>query len=66
MGGMSSDLVVNKFSQSSSISHHHGVGKHRKDFLLGTIGETGMKTLRALKASFDPNNIFAANNLIDI
>jgi hypothetical protein len=30
------------------------------------IGETGMKTLLAVKKSLDPTNIFASNNLIDI
>jgi len=52
-------------SCGGSISHHHGVGKHRKDFLKLTVGETGIRTLKALKHSIDPNNIFASNNLID-
>lgn len=47
-----------------SISHHHGVGKLRKKYLPGSIGNTGIKMLKGLKNTIDPNNIFATGNLI--
>ena len=47
-----------------SVSHHHGIGKIRKQFLKPTITETGITMLKGLKNSVDPKNIFANNNLI--
>jgi len=46
-----------------SISHHHGVGKHRTMFLEQTIGLAGVKTLKALKVALDPTNVFCVGNL---
>jgi len=48
-----------------SISHHHGVGKHRKGFLVRQIHPLGINTLRGIKATLDPKNIFANGNLFD-
>jgi len=47
-----------------SLSHHHGVGKLRKPFMAKCTGETGMKMLRGMKKTLDPNNIFGAGNLM--
>jgi len=47
-----------------SISHHHGVGKLRKKFLVNSIGETGVAMLKGLKQTVDPQNIFATGNLV--
>jgi len=47
-----------------SISHHHGIGKHRKSFMNQAIGETGIKTLQGIKQTIDPKNIFASSNLV--
>jgi alkyldihydroxyacetonephosphate synthase len=47
-----------------SISHHHGVGKLRKKFLVKSIGETGVNMIKGLKATIDPQNIFATGNLV--
>ncbi|KAE9554818.1 hypothetical protein FO519_001933 [Halicephalobus sp. NKZ332] len=49
-----------------SISHHHGVGKLRKQWLPGTIGEVGISVLKSIKRELDPNNVFASNNLINL
>lgn len=46
------------------ISHHHGVGKLRKKFLVNSIGETGVSMIRGLKQTVDPQNIFATGNLV--
>ena len=47
-----------------SISHHHGVGKIRKQFLEKTLTESGINALRGLKQAIDPQNIFGVNNLL--
>jgi len=47
-----------------SISHHHGVGKLRKEWMEETQSAAGMSVLRAIKASIDPTNIFCAGNLV--
>jgi len=46
-----------------SISHHHGVGKLRAQFLPQCITPAHSRVLKALKAELDPNNIFAAGNM---
>eukprot|EP01130_Rhizamoeba_saxonica_P012382 TRINITY_DN5205_c1_g1_i1.p1 TRINITY_DN5205_c1_g1~~TRINITY_DN5205_c1_g1_i1.p1 ORF type:complete len:623 (-),score=148.70 TRINITY_DN5205_c1_g1_i1:133-2001(-) len=53
-------------SCGGSISHHHGVGKHRKKFLGQMIGEEGVNILKGVKSTVDPKNIFANANLFDV
>jgi len=49
-----------------SISHHHGVGKLRKDFMPKTISPGSMDVIQGIKKSQDPNNIFGiSNNIIN-
>lgn len=48
-----------------SVSHHHGVGKIRKEFVKDVIEPVGIQILQANKKAIDPKNIFACNNLID-
>ncbi len=45
-----------------SISHHHGVGKIRKDFLKDTLSPASLELLRQIKQSSDPQNIFGIRN----
>jgi alkyldihydroxyacetonephosphate synthase len=40
-----------------TLSHHHGVGRDHAPWLEGEIGPTGVKALRSLKQSLDPNGI---------
>ncbi|CAD8172283.1 unnamed protein product [Paramecium octaurelia] len=47
-----------------SISHHHGVGKLRKQFMQKQIGDTGVEILKRIKQQIDPKNIFGNQNLI--
>jgi len=47
-----------------TLSHHHGVGKVRKPFMEQCLGSTGLRMLRGLKDSIDPQNIFCCQNLI--
>jgi len=48
-----------------SISHHHGIGKLRKQWLEKTISTVGLGMLRAVKQYVDPDNIFANGNLMN-
>jgi alkyldihydroxyacetonephosphate synthase len=45
-----------------SISHHHGVGKLRKDFMGNTLSEGSIALLRKIKRSADPKNVFGIRN----
>ena len=45
-----------------SISHHHGVGKLRTEFMLQSVSPTTVEALRELKQSLDPDNIFGIRN----
>lgn len=47
-----------------SVSHHHGIGKLRKDFMDQTISETGIELLRQIKEAHDPQNVFGIRNNI--
>ncbi len=45
-----------------SLSHHHGVGKIRRDFLPEVYSEGALRLNRQVKAAIDPDNVFAASN----
>ncbi len=45
-----------------SISHHHGVGKVRRDFVAQVYSDAAISALHALKQSLDPDDVFAARN----
>ena len=45
-----------------SLSHHHGVGKIRRDFLPQIQTRNSLQVLRQAKEAMDPNNIFAIGN----
>lgn len=47
-----------------SISHHHGVGKLRKQFVPRTITPVGVGTIKSVKQYLDPDNIFGSGNLV--
>ena len=47
-----------------SISHHHGVGKLRKDFMPDTISKGSIEMIRGIKKTQDPENIFGVKNNI--
>ena len=48
-----------------SLSHHHGVGKLRKQWMKETVGDVGISTMHAIKKHLDPKNTFGNRNLID-
>ncbi|MEZ4368851.1 MAG: FAD-binding oxidoreductase [Kofleriaceae bacterium] len=45
-----------------SLSHHHGVGKIRQDFLPEIYSEGGLALTRQVKEAVDPTNLFGAGN----
>jgi alkyldihydroxyacetonephosphate synthase len=47
-----------------SLSHHHGIGKHRQPWYPAHISKTGVQMMSGIKAAVDPRNIFANGNLI--
>ncbi|GMT17269.1 hypothetical protein PFISCL1PPCAC_8566, partial [Pristionchus fissidentatus] len=49
-----------------SISHHHGIGKLRKQWVDTTVGPIAISVMGAIKNELDPKNIFANNNIIDV
>ena len=54
----------NFIKNGGSISHHHGVGKLRKDFMSNTISEGSVEMIKGIKKNQDPHNIFGVNNNI--
>ncbi|MCH7780133.1 MAG: oxidase, partial [Acidobacteria bacterium] len=45
-----------------SLSHHHGIGKHREDFLSEIMSPALLEWNRRAKDAVDPDNLFAAAN----
>tara|TARA_B100000886_G_scaffold64499_1_gene40299 strand:- start:370 stop:627 length:258 start_codon:yes stop_codon:yes gene_type:complete len=54
----------NFIQNGGSISHHHGVGKLRKDFMQDTISDSSIEMVRGIKQIQDPNNVFGVKNNI--
>eukprot|EP00064_Thunnus_orientalis_P016181 superscaffoldBa00003152_g16244 len=51
-------------ANGGSLSHHHGVGKLRKEWMRETISNVGIGMLKSVKDYVDPNNIFGNRNLL--
>ncbi|XP_053124277.1 alkyldihydroxyacetonephosphate synthase, peroxisomal isoform X2 [Hemicordylus capensis] len=51
-------------ANGGSLSHHHGVGKLRKQWLKESISDVGFGMLKSVKQYVDPNNIFGNGNLL--
>ncbi len=45
-----------------SLSHHHGIGKHRRNFLPRIMSGTALEWCADVKRAIDPANIFGAGN----
>jgi len=54
----------NFIKNGGSISHHHGVGKLRKDFMADTISRGSIEMIQGIKKSQDPDNVFGVKNNI--
>ena len=63
-GKIEHELRKTIIENGGSISHHHGVGKLRKDFIPDMISKGSIKLIKDIKSSQDPTNIFGvANNV---
>ncbi|KAE8299294.1 Alkyldihydroxyacetonephosphate synthase, peroxisomal [Larimichthys crocea] len=51
-------------ANGGSLSHHHGVGKLRKEWMRDTVSNVGMGMLKSVKDYVDPKNIFGNRNLL--
>uniref|UniRef100_A0A673AXH4 Alkylglycerone-phosphate synthase n=1 Tax=Sphaeramia orbicularis TaxID=375764 RepID=A0A673AXH4_9TELE len=51
-------------ANGGSLSHHHGVGKLRKEWMRETVSRVGMGMLKSVKDYVDPGNIFGNRNLL--
>jgi alkyldihydroxyacetonephosphate synthase len=47
-----------------SLSHHHGIGRVRRDHMEREVGSAGLALLRKVKAALDPNGIMNPGVLI--
>ncbi|KAL0477891.1 alkyldihydroxyacetone phosphate synthase [Acrasis kona] len=50
-------------AQGGSLSHHHGVGKLRKEWMESVVSPVGLDILRKIKNQVDPQNIFCNGNM---
>jgi alkyldihydroxyacetonephosphate synthase len=48
----------------ATLSHHHGVGLSKARHLPDELGDSGMRLLRSLKATFDPDGILNPGKLL--
>lgn len=49
-------------SHGGSLSHHHGVGKLRSSYLKQIESEALLESMKSLKQSLDPENVFGLRN----
>ena len=61
-GQIEHELRKTIVENGGSISHHHGVGKLRKDFIPDMISEGSVQLVKDMKKSQDPTNIFGVSN----
>jgi alkyldihydroxyacetonephosphate synthase len=50
---------------NGSISHHHGVGFWRMQYMKQELGASGVKLLKSIKNALDPNSILNKGKLVD-
>uniref|UniRef100_A0A8C1MSE3 Alkylglycerone-phosphate synthase n=1 Tax=Cyprinus carpio TaxID=7962 RepID=A0A8C1MSE3_CYPCA len=51
-------------ANGGSLSHHHGVGKLRKEWMKESVSGVGLGMLKSVKEYVDPQNIFGNRNLL--
>jgi alkyldihydroxyacetonephosphate synthase len=50
---------------NGSISHHHGVGFWRTQYMNRELGASGVRLLKLIKNALDPEDILNRGKLID-
>ena len=50
--------------EGGGISHHHGIGRLRRDWMTQEIGFPGVKLLKGLKKTLDPEGFMNPGVLI--
>jgi alkyldihydroxyacetonephosphate synthase len=58
-----SDARDEILANGGSLSHHHGVGKLRMNWMEKAVSETGINLLKGIKKHMDPNNVFGCGNM---
>jgi len=53
------------FKNNGSISHHHGVGFWRMQYMEQELGASGVKLLKSIKNALDPDGILNRGKLVD-
>ena len=61
-GDIEHSLRRSILENGGSISHHHGVGKLRKDFMKDTLSPSSIELLKKIKQASDPDNVFGIRN----
>ena len=61
-GQIEHSLRQSILENGGSISHHHGVGKLRKDFMKDTLSPSSIELLKKIKQASDPKNVFGIRN----
>ena len=61
-GEIERELRKTIIQNGGSVSHHHGVGKLRKNFIPNTISKGSINLIKDIKSSQDPKNIFGIRN----
>ena len=61
-GEIEHSLRATIIKHGGSISHHHGVGKLRKDFIPDMLSKTSIDLIKEMKQAHDPSNVFGSSN----
>jgi alkyldihydroxyacetonephosphate synthase len=61
-GKIEKSLRETILAHGGSISHHHGVGKLRAQFVHQTMSDPAIELLKGVKQSCDPTNVFGIRN----
>jgi alkyldihydroxyacetonephosphate synthase len=56
--------MLTTLALGAGIAHHHGIGRVRREYLGGELGETGVALLRTLKHALDPDDLLNPGVLI--
>lgn len=58
-------LVTQAIDADGTCTGEHGIGLHKKQFMLHEHGEDALDLMRSLKQAFDPNNILNPGKILD-